>query len=114
MEDAEKTTSNIGSLHIRNESHETDEASIKAERYIRQKDIAGLEGKILGDIAEDRLYLRHIPDSYKVALHINAARFVMITAAFEWEFRRLYPDGIPKSTKRLEAEHLSHPQSVKS
>ena len=27
------------------------------------------------------------------------------TAAFEWEFRRLYPDGIPKSTKRLEAEH---------
>ncbi len=97
--------SNIGSLHIRNESHETDEASIKAERYIRQKDIAGLEGKILGDIAEDRLYLRHIPDSYKVALHINAARFVMITAAFEWEFRRLYPDGIPKSTKRLEAEH---------
>lgn len=35
---------------------------------------------------------------------IDAARFVMITAAFEWEFDRLFPDGICKSKERVEAE----------
>lgn len=34
----------------------------------------------------------------------DAARFVMITAAFEWEFDRLFPDGICKSKERVEAE----------
>lgn len=28
----------------------------------------------------------------------------MITAAFEWEFDRLFPDGICKSKERVEAE----------
>lgn len=36
--------------------------------------------------------------------NIDAARFVMITAAFEWEFDRLFPDGICKSKERVEAE----------
>ena len=49
--------------------------------------------------------MRHIPDSYQNGRHINAARFVMITAAFEWEFRRLYPNGIKKSEETIDAEN---------
>lgn len=42
--------------------------------------------------------------AYEKQGHIDAARFVMITAAFEWEFDRLFPDGICKSKERVEAE----------
>ena len=62
------------------------------------------EGEILSDIAKDNIYLRHLPESYRSGRHIDAARFVMITAAFEWEFHRLYPNGIEKSKQTLEAE----------
>ena len=31
----------------------------------------------------------------------------MITAAFEWEFKRLFPDGIKKSDKSLEVEQTA-------
>lgn len=73
-------------------------------RYIKQAYISGHEGQILSDIASEKLYLRHLPDSFQSGKHIDAARFVMITAAFEWEFDRLFPDGICKSKERVEAE----------
>ena len=38
---------------------------------------------------------------------IDAARFVMITAAFEWEFRRLYPEGIKKRQQTIDAENAA-------
>ena len=77
---------------------------IKDGRYISQHYIAGVEGKILSDIASDTIYMRHLPDSYEAGRHIDAARFVMITAAFEWEFRRIFPDGVSKKDKKIEAE----------
>ena len=81
-----------------------EEKIIKDGRYIRQHYIAGVEGKILSDIASDTIYMRHLPDSYEAGRHIDAARFVMITAAFEWEFRRIFPDGVVKKNKKIEAE----------
>ena len=56
------------------------------------------------DIASDNIYLRHLPETYESGHHINAARFVMITAAFEWEFSRQYPDGCTKSKATIDAE----------
>lgn len=76
---------------------------IKDGRYISQRYISGFEGKILSDIASDTIYSRHLPDSYEDNCY-NAARFVMITAAFEWEFRRIFPDGVSKRDKKKEAE----------
>ena len=58
--------------------------------------MAGHEGQILADSACDSLYTRHLPKTYEDGRHIDAARFIMITAAFEWEFHRAYPDGVPK------------------
>lgn len=91
------------------EFHVFDECTPEPEllrdgRCICQSLIAGYEGKILEDIAEDTLYLRHIPETYRAGKIINASRFVMITTAFEWEFRRLYPEGIEKSASTLKAE----------
>lgn len=94
----------FATMYILNQDGETEAETLKKGRYIRQSYIAGHEGEILSDIAKDNIYLRHLPESYHSGRHINAARFVMITAAFEWEFHRLYPNGVDKSPKTTEAE----------
>lgn len=48
--------------------------------------------------------LNALPQNYEEGHHIDAARFVMITAAFEWEFRRIFPEGIKKKEKKIKAE----------
>lgn len=49
-------------------------------------------------IVNDKLYVRHIPESSYSRRQITAARFVLTTAAFEWTVRSAYI--IPKSTKQ--------------
>ncbi|MCM1370711.1 MAG: hypothetical protein NC181_02320 [Clostridium sp.] len=77
---------------------------IEKERFIKYGYIKGIIGKIIDDIVTKTIYLEHIPETYELGRHINAGRFVMITAAFEWEFKRNYPLGIAKSKKTIEAE----------
>ena len=91
-------------MQILESNHLCEKKTIKDGRYIRQHYIAGLEGKILSDIVSDTIYMRHLPDSYEDGCHIDAARFVMITAAFEWEFRRIFPKGVKKEVGKIKAE----------
>ncbi len=91
-------------MQVLDNNQQCEKKIIKDGRYISQHYIAGVEGKILSDIASDTIYMRHLPDSYEAGRHIDAARFVMITAAFEWEFRRIFPDGVSKKDKKIEAE----------
>ena len=77
--------------------------ALKNGRYIKQEYIAGHEGEILSDIVQNNIYTRHIPDTYASGRIIDAARFVMITAAFEWEFNRLYPEGVEHSESMTKA-----------
>lgn len=94
-------------LHIVNEDVDNEPETLEKRRYIKQEYISGAEGKILNDIAEDRIYLRHIPETYRAGKSINAARFVMITAAFEWTFKKNYPDGITKKSATIKAEKIA-------
>lgn len=91
-------------MQILDSNQQCEKKTLKDGRYISQHYIAGFEGKILSDIASDTIYMRHLPDSYEAGCHIDAARFVMITAAFEWEFRRIFPEGVLKKNKKIEAE----------
>ena len=90
--------------------YETNENNIEEiypnakERLIKYDYLQGHFGDILNDIINEKIYLEHIPESYELGRHINAGRFVMITAAFEWEFKRNYPEGIEKRQKTKEAE----------
>lgn len=95
----------IGELYVLDdlENHDVEEEVLKKGCYIRQNYIAGAVGPILQSIAEDSIYLRHLPQNYEEGHHIDAARFVMITAAFEWEFRRIFPEGIKKKEKKIKA-----------
>lgn len=92
-------------FYVVGETNTVEPNTLDKGRYIKQQYLAGYEGKILNDISSNNLYQRHIPLSYKQGRSIDAARFVMITAAFEWEFKRSYPDGIPKKASTIEAEN---------
>ena len=94
----------FATIRFLNQDKESEPETLKDGRYIPQKLIAGCEGIILNDIVKDMLYTRHLPESYKSGRSIDAARFVMLIAAFEWEFRRQYPDGIKKSQSKIVAE----------
>ena len=83
---------------------EEDDQSRIEHRNIRYQYIEGYEGRILQEITNSTVYLRHLPISYRLGQTINAATFVMITAAFEWEFRKLFPDGVEKNKKLIDAE----------
>lgn len=101
---ADRKHEEFATMHVIGEDREPSVEEIKSGRYIRQDLIAGHEGQILTDIASGELYLRHIPESYDSGRHKDAAKFVMITAAFEWEFHRNYPSSIKKSEATLKAE----------
>lgn len=94
----------FATLYVFNETGDDEAETLKSGRYIKHLNLSGAEGKILTDIANGTLYLRHLPQSYRSGRSIDASRFIMITAAFEWEFRRNFPDGIAKSDATLKAE----------
>ena len=97
---------NFATLHIVEETSTPESETLKKGRYIKQAYVSGAEGAILTDIANSLLYTRYFPNTYESGRHIDASRFIMITAAFEWEFHRAYPDGVPKkeSTVKVETE----------
>lgn len=94
----------FASLFIIEKRNEPEEKPLKDKRCIKQLYVDDGEGRLLQDIADNRLFIRHLPVSYESGRHIDASRFVMITAAFEWEFKRMKPDGLPKSDSRKQAE----------
>lgn len=104
--DGDKTRA-FAKLKWLNECGDDELETLEKGRYIKLSYLSENEGKILNDIASRTLYTRHIPETYVSGCRINAARFVMITAAFEWEFKRLYPDGVEKSDKTLEIEGIA-------
>ncbi len=98
----------FATLHIVEQIADTEPETLEQRRYIRIAHLDGSEGKILNEIAEGKIYTRHLPESFKDSRVITAARFVMITAAFEWTFRKNYPEGISKSSQTVRAEQTAN------
>lgn len=94
----------FANLYQTQENSIIEEDPLKKEKFIKYEYLKGNIGKIITDIASKQIYIEHIPESYELGRHIDASRFVMITAGFEWEFKRNYPNGIEKSTKTIEVE----------
>ena len=102
-----KMTFQNGEFFVVGDKPQIDEQSIKDGRCIKHYYIAEAETTILNAIAENTLYMRHLPDSREAGQHINAARFVMITAAFEWEFKKLYPSGLRRKDASIKADETA-------
>lgn len=73
-----------------------DSTHLARNRYIEIELLDGIDREILQDIIGNALYLRHLPYSNRDKLVIDESKFVLTTAAFEYEFNRLYPEGIPR------------------
>ena len=105
--DNAKMTFQNGEFFVVGDKPQIDEQSIKDGRCIKHYYIAEAETAILTAIAENTLYMRHLPESREAGQHINAARFVMITAAFEWEFKKLYPSGLRRKDASIKADETA-------
>lgn len=99
----EKTLA-VATFYMLGETGDEELETLKKGKFIQLSYLSGKEGEILTDIADEVLYTRHLPKTYESGRHIDAARFVMITAAFEWEFKRAYPEGVPKGDEELALE----------
>lgn len=94
----------FANLYQTQENGTIEEYPLKKGKFIKYEYLKGSIGKIINDIASKQIYIEHIPESYESGRHINASRFVMITAGFEWEFKRNYPNGIKKRIQTIKAE----------
>lgn len=97
----------IGTFEIINDDIIQEDDKILENRFISYEYIKEYESNILQSIVDDSLYMRHIPMTYKEGRIENEATFIMTTAAFEWEFKKLFKNGIPHSRKTIEAKENS-------
>ncbi|RVT57419.1 HEPN domain-containing protein [Niallia taxi] len=83
----------VGTLHIKGFNKDR----IEEEKVIQNQliDLPYLEnelGKLFDDLAENKIYLTHIPESHADNNTITPARFILVTAGFEWQFRSTYKE----------------------
>lgn len=91
-------------LYETNEIVDAEEYVLEKGHFIKYEYIKGKISNILHDMIAGNMYLKHIPKSSADGRSIDTGKFIMITSGFEWEFRRLFPNGIEKKQSRLDAE----------
>lgn len=94
----------FANLCIINDNEIIESYPLEKGKFINCKYLENSIGKIIKDISNNNIYLHHIPDTYEFGRCITAGRFVILTAAFEWEFKKNYPNGIVKRQSTIEAE----------
>lgn len=102
--DAEEKYRQVGQIFFFDKTVEKENEKIIKNRNITYQGIKGNIANIIQDIEDKKLYIRHMPDSYKDSLKIDHSKFIMVTAALEWLFKSIYPDGLPHSDKKIEAQ----------
>lgn len=66
------------------------------------------------EISENKLYLQHIPESKRNGRIINPARFILTTAAFEWNIREIYDVPVSKTQSTVKADILAELSTLSS
>jgi hypothetical protein len=79
---------------------------IESEKTIRDKviDFELLQnnlGEIFQAFSDGSVYLDHIPYNSRDKNKISPARFILVMAAFEWEFRNIYGDIKTKENEKF-------------
>lgn len=59
---------------------------------------------LVSDLANNKIFTEHHPISADGRRNYDPARFILTTSAFEWEFRKLFPNGMEKSELRQSLE----------
>lgn len=91
--------------------HNIDEAE---EDYIKKYHInydyiKTIDHKILQAIVDEKIFIRHIPENELKRNQITPQSFVIVSSAFEWEFKQLFPNGVEhKKTKINKMEEIKN------
>lgn len=93
-----------GELVFSSAPAEPEKQKVIKERFIPFDLLHPHISAILQDIIDGQLYLAHLPATAAQGKEITNASFLMTTAAFEAEFSRLYPSGLPASVCRTKAQ----------
>lgn len=94
-------------LHVLGESGPQDDEALEKNRCVKQAHIAGSEEKILSAIASYLLVFWHFPESSVEGGYIDPGRFILITAAFEWEYKRWKKIKRPKTALHENIKEIS-------
>ena len=93
----------IGEIVFCNDATEKEDEKIVRSRNITYEGVKNKIGMMLQNIVDEKLYLRHLPETHEDSLKIDHSKFIMITAAIEWLWKNLYPNGIKHSEKKKRA-----------
>ena len=65
--------------------------------------IKAIDHKILRAIIDEKIFIRHMPENELKRNQITPQSFVIVSSAFEWEFKQLFPNGVEhKKTNKIE------------
>ena len=83
--------------------HNIDEAE---ENYIKKYHInydyiKTIDHKILQAIVDEKIFIRHIPENELKRNQITPQSFVIVSSAFEWEFKQLFPNGVEHTKTKI-------------
>lgn len=81
---------------------DTDDEKYIKKNFIKYEDIKDIDDKILQAIIDNDIFIRHIPKDEIDRNQITTEKFVTISSAFEWEFKRLFPNGVKHRKSKLE------------
>ena len=81
--------------------------SLERGRFLSIGKYEGLERRILQELANDTLYIRHLPGTFAESSEYDISRVLSTAIAFDWEFDCLFPGGIRHSEEHKKAVQLT-------
>ena len=86
----------VDEANFYNEEEKVVQQRMIKEPYIRDKFV-----ELFELVRGQRLYMQHIPQNTADMRHVTPARFLMVTAAFEWEVQEVYGDYKYEENKKF-------------
>ncbi|WP_289116844.1 HEPN domain-containing protein [uncultured Dubosiella sp.] len=102
-----KKSGKIGEFRFEKSNYPIETFPLEKNRCISIKEFEGHEGEILQEIADGNLYNIHISESYQDSHLITEGKFVLITSAFEWTYKRIYSNQNMQSEERKQANEAA-------
>lgn len=95
----------VGELFVFQPLNESiDRSTENSNRIIDYSLLEDSFSNLLEKLSKKQIYLRHLPRDLKEASNITPARFIMVTAGFEWEFQFLHEELSRSSKEKYQKE----------
>lgn len=92
-----------GKIYLENiKSNYTEEDKVIRNRLITLPVLENQLGNLLEKLAENKIYIKHIPLNSEDKRTITPARIIMSTAGFEWQFHFTYNDQNTENDEKYE------------